>query len=167
MIIRPLIEDDAAAFLALSKKIMGETQFMVREPDEICATVEQQQAQIRAVALRNFHLMLVAVEQDELIGYLNGVRGESRRTHHKLSLSIGIVQKHVGKGVGTQLFISMETWAKQRGITRLDLAVVTHNRRAIALYQKRGFTIEGIKRHSLCIEGNHIDEYIMAKLLQE
>jgi RimJ/RimL family protein N-acetyltransferase len=167
MIIRPLTEDDAPAFLSMSKQIMAETPFMLREPDEISATVEQQREQIRAVVLRNVHLMLVAEQDGQLIGYLNGVRGESRRTHHKLSLAIGILQAYVGKGIGTRLFKVMEVWAKQQGITRLDLTVVLDNHRAIGLYTKQGFTIEGIKRHSLYIDGGYSDEYIMAKLVQE
>ncbi len=42
---------------------------------------------------------------------------------------------------------------------------MTHNQAGLALYQKRGFTIEGVKRRVLRIEGEYADEYYMAELL--
>ncbi|MGZ3612137.1 MAG: GNAT family N-acetyltransferase, partial [Ktedonobacteraceae bacterium] len=37
----------------------------------------------------------------------------------------------------------------------------------IALYKKQGFAIEGIRRHSLLINGQFVDEFSMAKLLDQ
>jgi RimJ/RimL family protein N-acetyltransferase len=71
----------------------------------------------------------------------------------------------VGQGVGTQLFIAMGEWASQKNIHRLELTVMTHNQAGIALYKKRGFEIEGEKKHAIVIDGHYVDEYYMAKLL--
>jgi hypothetical protein len=35
----------------------------------------------------------------------------------------------------------------------------------VGLYRKAGFAAEGIKRHSLCIEGRYADELFMSKLI--
>jgi len=43
--------------------------------------------------------------------------------------------------------------------------VQVHNIRAIALYENCGFEREGLKRHSLRIDGTYVDEYYMSKLL--
>lgn len=48
---------------------------------------------------------------------------------------------------------------------RLELTVVTENRAAVALYKKDGFLIEGVKKHSLMIDGKAFDEYYMVKIL--
>jgi RimJ/RimL family protein N-acetyltransferase len=42
---------------------------------------------------------------------------------------------------------------------------MAHNERAIRLYKKMGFEIEGTKKHSLLISGSYVDEYYMAKLI--
>jgi len=42
---------------------------------------------------------------------------------------------------------------------------MTHNKAGIALYKKRGFEIEGTKRHSMLVNSHYVDEYYMAKLL--
>jgi len=78
---------------------------------------------------------------------------------------IGILQEFTGQGIGGQLFTALEEWAHQTSITRLELTVMTHNKAGLALYKKRGFEIEGTKKHSLLVNGHYADEYYMAKLL--
>jgi RimJ/RimL family protein N-acetyltransferase len=166
--IRGMREDEGEAFLLLRKQIVGETPFLLREPDEILVTVEEiqeLQEEIRAETVRGELLMLVAEQDKRLVGYLTGARGKFKRNRHALYLTVGIVLAFTGQGIGTRFFVEMENWARQQGITRLDLTVTTHNEAGIALYKKCGFEIEGTKRHSLLIDGKYVDEYMMAKLL--
>jgi RimJ/RimL family protein N-acetyltransferase len=165
--IRALKESDAHGFLALSKKIMSETPFMLRLPQEITMSVAQQAEQIRVVSERGVHLILVAEDEENsaLVGYLAGIRGELTRNKHKLALVVGVLQAETGKGIGTQLFAKMLAWAREHDILRVDLTVMTNNHIAIAFYSKEGFSIEGMKQQSLCVNGQYVDEYLMAKLL--
>ena len=59
----------------------------------------------------------------------------------------------------------LDEWTQKNQITRLELTVMCHNTTAIALYRKNGFEIEGIKKHAMYVEGNYIDEYYMAKVV--
>lgn len=59
----------------------------------------------------------------------------------------------------------MEAWARTADIVRLELTVMTHNVRGIALYKKSGFEIEGIKKKSLIVGGEGVDEYYMSKII--
>ncbi|NMB90388.1 MAG: GNAT family N-acetyltransferase, partial [Chloroflexi bacterium] len=52
-----------------------------------------------------------------------------------------------------------------QGIHRLELTVMTHNQRALALYRKMGFEIEGTLRHNMRVDGVYVDEYSLAQLL--
>ena len=42
---------------------------------------------------------------------------------------------------------------------------MTHNLNAIKLYEKVGFIKEGVKKNSLLVDGNYVDEYYMGKIL--
>lgn len=165
MKIRVVQEKDASELLHLMKKISGETSFMLWESDEITLTVEQQREQIKSIYSQEKHLLLVVERNKQLVGYLVGTRGGFRRNMHTLTIAVGILQTFTGQGIGTQLFLRMEQWARQKGITRLDLTVMEPNQTAIALYTKCGFGIEGIKKRSMFVNGNYVDEYIMGKLL--
>ena len=53
-------------------------------------------------------------------------------------------------------------WAPGAGVKRLELTVHTSNDRAVSLYRKFGFEIEGTRRSSLLVDGVFKDEYLMA-----
>jgi RimJ/RimL family protein N-acetyltransferase len=42
---------------------------------------------------------------------------------------------------------------------------MVHNARAISLYTRMGFRIEGTRHRSMIVDGQPVDELLMAKLL--
>jgi RimJ/RimL family protein N-acetyltransferase len=44
---------------------------------------------------------------------------------------------------------------------------MVHNQAGIALYKKRGFEIEGVRRHAMVVNGSYVDEYYMGKVLDK
>lgn len=163
--IRAIEETDADAFLHLCLRLDAETTFMMLEPGERAQDLSAQRARIAAIVASDREQTWVAEHEGTLVGYL-GVRGGAfRRNQHSASIVIGILQSSAGQGIGTQLFTTLEAWAQKRRLHRLELTVMVHNQRAIRLYQKMGFVIEGTKQHSLCVDGVYVDEYYMAKLL--
>ncbi len=42
---------------------------------------------------------------------------------------------------------------------------MVHNERAVGLYQKVGFEIEGTRKNSLFVNGKYVDEYYMALIM--
>ena len=167
MIIRTICEDDAEQFLSLCKQLDLETQFMLLEPGERKTKLEEQRTQIEILLREKNRAIFVAEQDNQLVGYLEASGGTFKRNRHSAYLVIGIMQAFTGQGIGTQLFQSLEEWAKQHHIHRLELTVMTHNTAGIALYKKLGFAIEGTRRHSLLINGQYVDEFYMAKLLDQ
>lgn len=100
------------------------------------------------------------------MGYLQAEGGYFKRSRKNVYIVIGILAEYRGLGIGTQLFIKAENWAREQGMHRLELTVVAQNIAAIALYERRGFSIEGIRKDALLIDGQYRDELYMAKLLQ-
>ena len=166
MIIRTILLNDAEQFLNLCKRLDEETQFMLLEPGERTTTVEEQRDQIEHLLSRHNQTIFVAEHDGQLVGYLGAFGGDFRRNKHSVYIVIGILQAFTGQGIGTQLFIALEKWARQKPLHRLELTAMTHNQAGIALYRKRGFEIEGTKKHSLLVNGQYVDEYYMAKLLE-
>ena len=85
---------------------------------------------------------------------------------HELRIVIGIREQYTGQGIGTRLFTALETWARTTSVRRLHLTVETDNARALALYHKMGFAIEGHIPRAVQIEGQWVDDYVMAKRLE-
>lgn len=163
--LREIKQDDAAAFLALCTRLDEETRLMMLEPGERTTSVEEQRHLIAEIMATPNSALFVAEAEGALVGYVGAYGGRCRRNRHCAEIVIGILQAYTGQGLGTRLLTRLENWAREQGLHRLELTVMVHNVPAVALYRKQGFFIEGLRRHSLCVDGQWVDEYAMVKLL--
>jgi RimJ/RimL family protein N-acetyltransferase len=167
MNIREVNQNEAAEFLALCKKLDKETDFLLLEPGERKATVEEQKEKIEQFLTTENKNIFVVTDKDKLIGYLSANGGKFKRNWNTIYIVIGILQDYTGQGIGTKLFKRMENWARKNNFHRLELTVMAHNERAVNLYQKMGFEIEGRKREGLYVNGEYVDEYYMGKIIDD
>jgi ribosomal protein S18 acetylase RimI-like enzyme len=89
------------------------------------------------------------------------------RDSHKMYVGgLAIHPLHTGKGYGVLLMQEIISFAKANNRSRVDLTVSTENEKAIALYKKCGFVIEGLlKNYSyLASQNRFVDEYLMCYL---
>ncbi|MNW62917.1 Aminoglycoside N(6')-acetyltransferase type 1 [compost metagenome] len=139
---------------------------MLLEPGERQTGIKQAEDMIESFANAENSILLGAEVEGSLAGYLSVRGGSVRRNRHSAYIVIGILKEFQGMGLGSALFKELENWAKETGIIRLELTVMVHNVRALALYTKNGFEIEGTKIKSLMVEGKWVDEYYMSRIFQ-
>ncbi|BDS09722.1 GNAT family N-acetyltransferase [Aureispira anguillae] len=161
--IRALKTSDVPEYLALTKYIDAETDFLGSAPTDPRPSMMQVIGMVKA----QHQIIFVAEDEQGLVGHLGAFwrRGKGERLQHCMTVGLGVLKKCWGQGIGNALFEALESWATANGISRLELEVMTHNKAAIALYRKRGFEIEGTKRNSIKMGTQYIDEHLMAKLL--
>ena len=164
MRIRTLKKSDAAEFVRLTK-IIDESGRMLFEPGERQTTVEQQEKMIQRIQEDKKSTFLVAEIEGHLVGYLGALGNQAKRKQHIVYIALGVLENYQGKGVATSLFNEIFDWAKATAISRIELTVMKKNKKALELYKKLGFVIEGQKIHSLIIDDNFEDEYYMYKLI--
>ncbi len=162
--LRKLVPADAAELLNLQHRLDEESSFMLLEPDERQTGIQQVEEMIGSFADAETSILIGAETDGRLAGYLSVRGGSVRRNRHSAYIVIGILEQYQGMGIGSGLFKEMENWAKETGIVRLELTVMVHNERALALYSKNGFEIEGTKKKSLQVNGEWVDEYYMCRI---
>jgi ribosomal protein S18 acetylase RimI-like enzyme len=162
--VRPILELDATAYIKLLERLDRETDFLLWEPGERTLTVDAVRARCRGVD-RSQGLHLVAEHNGRLVGFLVSHRGGVRRLRHRADFTMAVLREHQQRGIGRRLLESLEVWAVENGITRLELTVMSHNRRAITLYQNAGYVREGLKTAAIQIHSVPVDELVMGKLL--
>ncbi len=150
-------------YIALTSYIDAETDFFGSDPKDAKPTVVQIITSLRGKR----QVIFVAKNEKGLIGHLGAFwrRGKNARLGHCINLGIGVAKEFWGQGVGAALMTAFEDWACEQKLVRIELEVMVHNERAVALYKKRGFEIEGIKKKSIKVGDTYIDEYLMAKIL--
>ena len=112
------------------------------------------------------HLMSVAVWQDSLLGSVrlfSGLMGSKDR--HVADLGIFVLKPYRDRGIGTRLMRYAIDWATDQGVEKVTLNVFADNHRAIHLYQKFSFQVEGLRKRQYRIQGEYVDELFMAKFL--
>ncbi|MGH6624621.1 MAG: GNAT family N-acetyltransferase [Burkholderiaceae bacterium] len=119
----------------------------------------------RLTDLSRTDYMLVATVDDEIVGNA-GLHGTTNaRRAHVWGIGMSVRDDWQGKGVGTRLMESLidlaDNWI---GALRLELTVYCDNERALALYRKFGFEMEGIHRAYALRDGKLIDAHAMARL---
>ena len=164
MEIRKIQIEDAKNLLNLLKKLDTETTFLLYEKDERNSTIEQQRKNIQE-QLEKGSLTFVLEDNKKLVGYVFGNIFTANRKKHCMNLAIAILQEYTDKGYGTKLMNTIEEYAINNRITRLELEVAKTNKVAISLYQKTGFEEEGIKRNAFLVNGKYEDELLMAKII--
>lgn len=110
---------------------------------------------------------LLAMKNNELVGWCDGriVTGAGRG--HAASLGIGVLPDYRGQGVGRTLMQAATNRLFAGGLDRVELEVYATNERAIGLYESLGFVHEGRKRNARSLDGVTEDILIMAVLRHE
>jgi len=107
----------------------------------------------------------VAISDDKVIGWCDITSLHRPVFKHVGSLGIGVISVYRGQGVGEALMCTALAKAKEIGLSRIELSVRENNKRAIALYKKFGFEVEGLHRNAVCIDGQYENHISMALLL--
>lgn len=165
MNIREIEVSDVEQWSALLQHVEAESAYMLWEAGERNVEMTGLLNMIEQFRQSDNSTILVAEKDDELIGYVLARGGNARRNKHSAYIVTGVLKQYRGQGIGTRLFNRLEEWAVSRGVTRLELTVVTQNVNGLSLYEKAGYNIEGTKKNSLIINGEFVDEYYMAKIL--
>jgi RimJ/RimL family protein N-acetyltransferase len=165
--IRAARPDDAAALLRLKRRLDQETSFMLLEAGERDASVPALARELGSAARSGNSVVIVAEIGGELAGYVELTGGTFHRSQATAYVVIGVLAAAGGKGVGRGLLEEAKRWAVAHGVHRLELTVMAHNHRAIGLYQRTGFSVEGRRAECLLIDGQFIDELYMAMVLPQ
>lgn len=164
-IIRSAVIADAQAMSQLRVQIDGETEYMDRERGEAYLSPDDFERVIKMDTQQSANLFLVAEAENKLIGYARCEGSELKRLAHRAEFGIGVCKAYWGFRVGTELLRQAIAWADANDILKLSLSVLECNTKALMLYEKHGFEIEGRFRNDKRLaDGRLYDTIVMGRL---
>lgn len=157
---------DAAMLLDYLKATAGETEFLIRYPEEVTMTVEEEEAYIENQRASKREMTILAFVEGKHAGNCGfGVSGK-QKTCHFGTIGIALRKEFWGMGIGTALMRETIALAREMGLHHLELEVFAPNKPAIALYEKMGFQIVATRPNAArCKDGSFMDEHIMQLIL--
>lgn len=163
-VIREAEANDAEGIINTINSVGAEKIYILTE--KFSHNVDSEKDYIQEHVKEKKDVLFAVVEAEGNIIGMSAIHiGNNPKNSHVGGLGINILKDWRGLGIGTALMKYMMYWAKSRGLEKLDLEVFSTNQRAIHLYEKFNFQVEGIRKKQYKIEGKYVDEITMAKFL--
>lgn len=116
--------------------------------------------------IANGFVQLVALDGEEVVGWCDIIPRRFVGFGHCGELGMGVHPEHRGRGLGRRLAGKAIERAWEQGLEKIELEVYASNRAARALYERLGFTVEGVKRRSRKLDGEY-DDLVQMALFRE
>ena len=153
---------DAAALVELGRAIGSEPgRWLITTDDWRSASDERRYLR----ALRRYEHAAVFVAEAEdgaIVARLSLARDQHPASAHVADLGLMVAATHRRRGIGGALLREAARWARERGVTKLELHVFPHNEAAIALYEQFGFEREGYRKRQYRRRDGYVDAILMA-----
>lgn len=161
-VLRPAVPRDAAALIEYMKVTAGETPFLLRYPDEVHITLEQEEEFLTQI-LDDPRAVMMAAEVDGAIAGIASVSGNGvkRKVRHRCSLAIALYRAFHRQGIGAAMVGYLKELAGQIGYAQMDLEVYADNAPALALYKKCGFMESGRLHNAVKLDDGSYRDYII------
>lgn len=161
IIIRKVGIEDADIMRNFIIQATNETDFLASRYKPTHLTIEKEREFLTGYNNKKNAFMFVAIASDKAVGSVGiTIRGEERHKHRG-TIGISILKEYCGQGIGTKLIDTIINCARDNEVKKIELEVRVDNTRAIALYKKFGFEIEGEIRNAMCVDSVFYNEYIM------
>ena len=159
--------DDAEQLIEYLKISAGETEFLLKYPEEVNITEEQERGILQWFIDSERDAMIIAEVDGSVVGNCSfSPVGKKIRVRHRCSIGIALYEKVWGLGIGTYLLEELITNAMECGYEQMELNVVSRNERAVKLYEKMGFvkcgSMPNAMKHK---DGTYDDDIMMVKQL--
>ena len=161
VLIRLATPADAAALVTLAREVGSEPgRWLLTASDWRGAADERRY--LRSIRRSKRAAVFVAEAPEGLVGRLSLARDPHPASPHVADLGLMVAQSHRRLGIGTALLEQAVEWAREVGVSKLELHVFPHNEPAIALYERFGFEREGFRRGHFVRAGELLDAILMA-----
>jgi ribosomal protein S18 acetylase RimI-like enzyme len=101
------------------------------------------------------HPQCVALVDERVVGWCDIVPIDRPTRAHTGVLGVAVLPAFRGQGIGTALVRACLDLARRAGLTRIELTVREHNARAVPLYERFGFAVEGLQPNAVRVDGKY------------
>ena len=165
IILRNARPEDADDLIKYLKVTSAETPYLIREPEEITITKENEEKFLQAKIDAERELMLIALIDGRHIGNCSLMSiAPYKRYRHRCDVAIALYKEYCGCGIGTAMLQTVLNVAKEVGYEQAELTVKANNARAIHLYESFGFAEYGrLPNADKYDDGTYADDILMYK----
>lgn len=160
---------DAAALLDYLRRVYGETENMLRYPEEVTSTVKEEEQLIQNANDGGTGMLISAFYQGRIVGNLGlNPIGSGRKVRHRADVGLAVEKALWGQGLGGVLLAEALDAAALLGYEQVELEVLASNERGLRLYRRAGFVEYGRRERAFRQKDGHYEaEILMCRALRQ
>lgn len=160
--IRPADKGDVESLVIFGIETFKNDRFFLFSGTEISVFMNPEaQEQRLGLLAENGGLRLIAVDKESIIADVNIQGYPQMRRKHVRRIGMSVLPPYQGLGAGTAMLEWTIQWAEENEVEKLELGVYASNPKAINLYRKMGFVVEGTEKKACKFEDGHYEDCIM------
>lgn len=108
-------------------------------------------------------VFFVATVETDVVGWVHLKHPELDKLSHTAQMTLGVLEEYRGHGIGSRLLERGIEWAEMKGLEKVDNAIPRTNESAIEFLKERGWETEGVREDHYKLDGEYVDEVVMAR----
>ena len=161
ILVRRATPADAAGLVALAREVGAEPEGWLLSTEGWRGAGDERRY-LRSIRRSPHAAVFVAEAPAGVVGRLSLARDPHPASLHVADLGLMVAAGHRRRGIGRALLQRAVEWAREAGVSKLELHVFPHNEPAIALYRAFGFVEEGYRRRHYRRGAEYVDAILMA-----
>ena len=166
VIIREASKEDAKVMIDFYNLVGGETDFLSFGKNEFVKNLNEYENLLENTRKEDNSIILLAEIDNKIIGIASINSSPKSRFKHVGEFGIVIAVQYCNLGLGRKIIDYLIEWANGNGVTKkISLVTSENNYRAMELYKKVGFEVEGILRKDNYVNGVYGNTIMMGLIL--
>ncbi|WP_049921229.1 GNAT family N-acetyltransferase [Halopiger djelfimassiliensis] len=157
--IRPARQADFDGLVETIRDVTSEETYVVAE------TIAEQLLYENTVTRHNTvksRMFFVATSDGDVVGWTHLELPQVEQVQDVAQQTVGVREDYQGYGIGSELLRRGIEWAEANGYRKVYNSVPVVNDRALEFLTDHGWDTEAIRRDHYTIDGDHVDEVMMA-----
>lgn len=157
--IRTARQADLSGLIGVIRSVAEEGKYI--EAETVADVLDHEEVVLRHNELRS-RIVFVATIGDEVVGWVHLNLPEAEKLSHTAVLTVGVLSEYRRHGIGSALLERGVEWARDHGFEKLYNSVPSTNEEAVDFLDSHGWEREAARRNHYRIEGDYVDEVMMA-----
>ena len=160
-VIRTAMDDDQESLRKTIHEVATKGDYF--EAETVAEVLDHEEVLIRHNEIHSRLFFVACVgDDDEVAGWVHLDLPETEFLSHTAVLTVGLRSEYRGHGIGSALLDRGVEWARDHGFEKLYNSVPETNERAISFLEDHGWETEAVRTDHYRIDGEYVDEVMMA-----
>ncbi|NLV14846.1 GNAT family N-acetyltransferase [Haloarcula argentinensis] len=156
--IRQARQEDLTGLVGAIRAAIGGGEYV--DAETVADVVDSEGVLLRHNELES-RIFFVACINDDVVGWVHLKHPEVEKLSHTAELTLGVLERYRGHGIGSQLLARGTEWASSNGYEKLYNSVPSTNEAAIEFLEGHGWDTEAIREDHYKFGDEYSDEVMM------